>query len=132
MLDQWRETRAACLAYTSEFIRLPAFGSNGAALASALQQPLLLLCAQPTPQDASILGRWQVDVGRSTPQLKPLTSSLTIKDGAKLLLAWWRRTPEGDVYLSGPWLRGELARNLPIVERPWRLIFRDRPPIAAT
>jgi hypothetical protein len=132
MVGQWQAVRAACLAHTGEYIRLPAFASDARPIAGALLQPLLLLCAEPTPKDASILGRWYIDVGRSTPQLKPLTGKLTLKDGVKLLLAWWRRTPEGDVYLSGPWLRGALAASLPIVAGPWRLIFQDPPPNASS
>jgi FMN phosphatase YigB (HAD superfamily) len=112
ILQQCSDVRSACMAHVGELLALPALPALCGAQrlpSLALARPLLALCAEPTRQDAAVLRRWLVDTGRATPLLKPLVSSLSLKDMAKLVRARWRRTAQADVYLSGPWLHGSLA-----------------------
>jgi hypothetical protein len=109
LLRQWQAVRASCLAHAHALVELPAFQTQDAALPRALAEPLLALCERPTVADAAALSRWFIDVGRSEPKLKAISRSLGWRDLAKLALARWRRTPEGDVYLDGPWTRGSIA-----------------------
>ena len=109
LLRQWQAVRASCLAHAHALVELPAFHVEDPALPRALAEPLVALCERPNSADAATLSRWFIDVGRNEPVLKSISRALGWRDIAKLALARWRRTPEGDVYLEGPWTRGSIA-----------------------
>jgi hypothetical protein len=111
LLTQWSTVRESCLVYAREFVASSAFSAQAGILAYALAAPLLTLCTRPTPADAAALRNWRIDVGRDEPRIKALAKSLSAVDIAKLVLARARGTAEGDIYLSGPWLRGSIAAS---------------------
>jgi hypothetical protein len=116
LLKQWSLVRAACMAFAEQMIASPAWNCVSDGMIRALTEPLLELCRDPAPVEASLLSQWAMDVGRDTSNCRYIASALVPKDFAKLLRARLARTPLADVYLSGPWLRGTVTAS-PIV---WR------------
>jgi FMN phosphatase YigB (HAD superfamily) len=111
MIMQWQVVRRSCVAYAGELVRSPGWDNNLPNVSHCLAESLLLLCSNPTNEDARALRGWRYDVGREQAQLKQLNSRLSVVDFAKLAQAKVRKTPTGDVYLSSPWLQGSIAAS---------------------
>ena len=111
LLSQWQLVRGSCMAYAERLADSPAWDAKPGLIVSSLVAPLLLLCRDPSRDEAALFSQWFFDGGRESPQLTKVADRLVFKDFAKLLAAKLRSQSMADVYLSSPWLRGTIAAS---------------------
>jgi len=114
LLKQWTLVRDCCMAYAEHLVASPAWDSRSRLPTSSFAIPLLELCRDPRPSEATLLTQWFFDGGREESSLRRVANRIVMKDLGRLLIARMKSKSLADVYISSPWVRGAIAASSPI------------------
>ncbi len=115
---------SACMTYVEELLACEATEGRLESLPEILAGPFLQLCAKPPMADASALRQWAFDAGREQVRFVRIAAPLGFRDVGKILVGALRGRGEGDLYLTGPWVRGSLALTNPLLRRALEFTMR--------